>query len=731
MSKKSSIEIDDKLSPMAKAIVEGLIAQPPVKERSGKEHKVAMSVVDPFADDDERGSARKKRERPTLAKSILNMLNGPKNSIERLAFEEDPSQSNQFQGLWKQKLRLLPDTVLKRIAIQDDLVAAIGNARSNQLSVYGHPRPDRFSMGFIIEPNDGVMDDFDDAKKKKLQDRIDEVQERLETCGDTKGWSDENKLTFSQYLGMSTKNAVFLGRIATEAIWVLDPQTGQKRFHSFRPMDAGTIYRAAPQKEAAEAVRQEARHLLAQYHNKRLEPERYVNDEYAWVQVIEGRPVQAFTSEECLVHNFFPVNDVEIGGYPVTPLDTVISAVTTHINITTHNKLYFQTGRATRGMLVIKSDDIDESVIARIRQQFNASINNVNNAWRMPVFGIGPEDEIAWTAIDSGQRDMEFQYLSDTNARVILSAFQMSPEELPGYAHLSRGTNNQALSESNNEYILIAHRDVGLRPLVSQWQDFLNGTIFPLLDEDLAKICTIKLVGLDAETAEKESIRIQQDAPVHMTYNEILDKVEKDPVDAMLGGDFPLNPAYQAILDKYVPVGVILERFFGMKGASQDPKWQYVRDPFYFQALQLQMQQQQMQQQAQMQQQQAAQGGPPGGGDGGGAGDGGDDGGSGGGPPGGGGGGGGDEGSQSADAQSAQAEDQVAAQNASADLTRSVDQASALLSKGEKQLPPSKQKLLAQHRSVVKHVMRGWTPAKEAALNAILDVAEKHAPKGE
>lgn len=27
----------------------------------------------------------------------------------------------------------------------------------------------------------------------------------------------------------------------------------------------------------------------------------------------------------------------------------------------------------------------------------------------------------------------EFQYLSDTNARVILSAFQMSPEELPGY----------------------------------------------------------------------------------------------------------------------------------------------------------------------------------------------------------------------------------------------------------------------------------------------------------
>jgi hypothetical protein len=82
------------------------------------------------------------------------------------------------------------------------------------------------------------------------------------------------------------------------------------------------------------------------------------------VQVIDNKPVQAFTSKECLVHNFYPVTHVELDGYPLTPLDTIISAVTTHINITTHNKLYFQTGRATRGMLVIQSDDMDEGVIS-------------------------------------------------------------------------------------------------------------------------------------------------------------------------------------------------------------------------------------------------------------------------------------------------------------------------------------------------------------------------------
>ena len=78
-------------------------------------------------------------------------------------------------------------------------------------------------------------------------------------------------------------------------------------------------------------------------------------------------------------YNFYAVPDVELGGFPVTPLDTVISAVTTHINITTLNKLFFQNGRATKGMLVIKSEDANPSTIHTIKQNFNASINNVNN----------------------------------------------------------------------------------------------------------------------------------------------------------------------------------------------------------------------------------------------------------------------------------------------------------------------------------------------------------------
>ena len=51
---------------------------------------------------------------------------------------------------------------------------------------------------------------------------------------------------------------------------------------------------------------------MEQIKNKDLEPERYQNDEYAWVQVISGRPVQAFTADVFLFHNFFPTTYVEL-----------------------------------------------------------------------------------------------------------------------------------------------------------------------------------------------------------------------------------------------------------------------------------------------------------------------------------------------------------------------------------------------------------------------------------
>jgi hypothetical protein len=674
---------------------------------------------------DQAPLSKGEEERPSLWKSLTNLLNGPsKSSVERLAFETDPSNLSAYQSLYRPKTRGVPDSILKRIIIQDDLVAAIVRTREVQVGAFGRQRPDRFSTGFVIEPRAGVVDRLTPEQKAELDRRIERAVDLFATCGHTDDLKLQEQMPFSAYLRRSARNGIGVGRLATEIVYRKKMDSKEKEFHHFRPVDAGTIYKAASQKSAEDNIREQARQLLERIKGDKIMPERYLNDEYAWCQVIDGAPKQFFTDDELVVHNFYPVNDIEMDGYPVTPIDTAIAAVTTHINITTHNKMYFQTGRATRGMLVFKSDDVDENTLARVKQQFQASINSVNNAWRMPVFAVGANDEISWEPIDNSGRDAEFQYLTDMNARVILSAFQMSPDELPGWSYLSKGTNNQALSESNNEYRLEAARDLGIKPLLTEFEDFINATIFPLVDPVLCKIARLKLKGLDADTEEKESIRLQQDSPVHGTYDWILGKVEKKPVGKAMGGEFPLNPQYQAIIDKYLPVGAIKEFFFGIEGASKDPELQYYRDPFWFQAKQLQMQAQQMaQQQAQAAQAQQQAAGPgaanseqpeasgvsdseqP------------------------------DDGGSKAPTEN-QKDQQVQdgapqAPNAGGaqDLTRSIDQALAALTKGEQNLPASKRKLLAQQRRTIEHFRLGLENELRATTREILDVADKHTRK--
>jgi hypothetical protein len=674
-------------------------------------------------------------EGTSFSKSILNVLNGPGNdSVERLAFEVDPAQRNSYAGVYKTKLRLVPDTILKRIAIQDSLVATIVRARQQQMSAFGRPRNTRFGNGFIIDLDTGVTEGLSEADRAKLNQQAEEATARLSTCGDTRGLTEDHQETFSEWLSLSTRSALVCGRIACEVVYVDDPRGGvdeygrpKKMFHHFVATDAGTIFKATTgAEEAQQSVRDDAYNLLCQITGKDLVKERHEQGEYVWVQVVEGVPRQVFTADEMRVRNFYKVPDVELDGYPVTPIDTVISAITTHINITTHNKLYFQSGRASRGMLVIKSDDVNPSVVHNIKQQFNASINNVNNSWRMPVFGCGSDEEINWQAIDSGGgRDMEFQYLTDMNAREILSAFMMSPDELPGWSYLSRGTNNQALSESNNEYKLEAARDLGIRPLISTFEDFINAHLLPLIDPDLAVKAKVRLVGLDSDNPEKEAVRTTQDMQIWMAMDDVMERVEKKPIGKAFGGTIPLNPAFQAILDKYFTVGQILERFCDVKGAAQDPTLNYRRDAFWFNQVEA-MQQAQQAQQAQQQAQQAQmQGGAPGGGA----------------PPAGG--GGGQQPQAGSDAPPPQTEKQKTAASDSAsgtgaspsggapagganDLARSIDQAFEFMSKNEEDLPADKRRLLAQHRKMLAFFKNGAEDDSAEAIAAILEVAKHH-----
>lgn len=504
-----------------------------------------------------------------------------KTSIPRIAFTEDPIQKDNYFGLFKNKRKLIPDSTIKRIRQEDHLIASILRARGNTMSMFGRVKKDRFDIGLDCT----IKPEFDEIltpeQRIKINERIAKVLTLLINCGHNEGVAQDDRLLLSDFFYIQAQNGLAFGRAATEVIFQED-DLGKKTFHRFRPADAGTIMRAIKDGKGAEGIRISSAKLLEEISGSKIDPSTVEAGKYSWIQVVEGMPRQAFTQEEMLVTNFYPSSDVEHNGYPLTPLDTIIQSVTTHISIETYNRLYFANGRAAKGMLVIKSDEVDQATIEGMKQQFNASINSVGNSFRTPIFGVSSTDDVMWVPLSQQKKDGEFQFLYDAVSRNILSAFGMSPDELPGYGHLSKATAQQSLSESSNAYKLTAARDTGIRPLILKMQDLVNSQLFPLIDPELSQICTITLSGLDADTRQDEALRLQQDMPIHMSMDDVLSHVDKKVMGKHLAGEVQFNERYALLVDKYLEVGKFTGNTIDVANMI-DPMLKYKRDAFWFQ----------------------------------------------------------------------------------------------------------------------------------------------------
>lgn len=510
-----------------------------------------------------------------------------------LAFMESPNYNDAYAGVVKAKRNEIPDAILKMIRVQDHLVAAILRTRGGQLSQFGKKRADRFDKGMEISIKPEFYKILNTEQFAKVTERIKRLETILLNCGHTEGLENQQKMTLSQFLSTSVQNACTFGWMGTEIVYdrETDPdESGEFPFNRFRPIDSGTIYKTVRNGEQAGVntrilAIKELERITGDKIN--IDYNKLREDKYAWCQQVDGIAKQYFTHKELLMHDFFPSTDVERNGYPIPPIETVISSITTHISIDTWKRLYFQNGRATRGALVIKSDDVDSPTLEKFRQEFQASINGVQNSFRTPLMGISPTEDITWLSFAGDKADDSFEFIYDQIARNILATFQMSPDELPGYGHLSKGSNSQTLSESNNEFKMEAARDSGLVPLIQHFETFFNQRLIPIIDPILSKMIVLKFAGLDAKSEEQEATQLQQMMPTAMTMDDVLHHVDKEPIGVGMGGEFPFNERIQLLMDKYLDVGQVKGRFYNSPASFVDPMLRFKRDPFSLQYYQL------------------------------------------------------------------------------------------------------------------------------------------------
>lgn len=506
-----------------------------------------------------------------------------RNRPARLGIVQSPNYSN-YSGVYKLKNTAIPNSMIKTLRVKNFLIADILRTRSNVMSMMGRLRKNRLDIGLELLIKPEFKNYINSEQMPFIQERIQTATAMLINCGKTEGLCRKERLNLSTFFYTQTQNGLSFARHGTEIIY-----DDNNKFHRFRPIDIGTIYEPMVQQDKGTFIniRKQSSGLLERQTGDKVQPqaiERLNVNEVKWVQVDETmRPREVFTDSELIVSDLFPSSDLEHNGYPISPIETVLTSITTHMSIELYNKLYFQNGRAAKGMMVIHADDLTQQELEDIKHNYNSSINDVSNSFRLPFLGLDSTDKIQFIEMSSTKRDGEFEFLFDQTTRNILSAFNMSPDELPGFNHLSRGTNSQTLSESNNEFKLTAARDSGLRPLVLHFEDFLNIHILPLIDPELSALCIVRLSGLDAPSKQQETNNLQQAMPIHYNYDSVLEEVEKPVVGNRLGGSIPFNPLYQSIMDKYFLQNELLAELTDNPSLLLDAGLRYRRDAYFFQ----------------------------------------------------------------------------------------------------------------------------------------------------
>ena len=535
------------------------------------------------AEESTLGSVMSKSQGNNFDELVKQAQGGAKKKGVSIAISEDPKQANTYAGIYKLKTSLLPSDVIKQIRVTNLLVAAILRARGNVISLYSQPSSGRFDVGFDVKIRPEFKDHISAEQMPEIQERITKFKKLLLTCGSEEGLTDSEKCSFSDFLYMQAINGLSFGWFGTENIYQDSEQTKISRF---RVVDSGTIYKAVKKGQSANAIRLQSLKLLSQITGDKIFVENFELDRYDYVQVLEGStPQQAFSARELTMYNLYPTSDVERNGYPVGPLETITNNLTMFMSIELYQKLYFQNGRAAKGMLVIQSDEINQGELEDIKQYYNASINNVANSFRLPIFGVGKDDEVRWMSTEPNSKDGEFMALTEQVSRNIMAAFSIDPEELPAFGHLGQATNSSALNVSSNENKMTSSKDAGLRPLIAQFSDFLNNHILALMDPELFQLCFLTLTGLDAETREQETDRLVKQAPLNMSYDDILEETQKQPIGASMGGTIPLNSTYKTVSDASVKVGQFIGNYIEDPASYLDKSLDYLRDPYYYQNL--------------------------------------------------------------------------------------------------------------------------------------------------
>ncbi len=493
------------------------------------------------------------------------------------SFISDPFYEQMAQnGIAAQSLSRISRKTLKELSLRDWVVNTAIQCRSDTLLRFSRKSHDKFNMGFrFVKKND------EENISEEDETFIAQLEDFVYNCGKSEGTPAQDKMLFGDFLKLTTRDALTFGHIAVEKVL-----TRGGGLHRFRPLPAESVYRIN-KRLTPDMIAQTTAAVQAGIQPGPNDPRQGIktheqpSEFWEFVQMSEHKqPLAIFSHKDMIFHLANLQNFSDSMGYCMSVVEMAMLLIGQHLHVENYNSNFFTNGYASRGILHLKGT-VTNSALASFRRQFYNSINGTANAWRTPI--IGGLDEVNWIPMSGSAKEMEYINYNNHLMRGICSMFQIDPMEI-GLDFLVTG-NGKAAQQTSAEYKIEYSRERGLYPILMMFEDLVNNSIVPAIDQKLADKYRFEFVGYTDETPQTQVAQLQAEMSVHATMNDLLRAAQKNPIEHKIA-DIPLNAAFITLMEKNMTRGEIREFFLKDKGASERKELQYIPGDSFFEAWQ-------------------------------------------------------------------------------------------------------------------------------------------------
>lgn len=169
-----------------------------------------------------------------------------------------------------------------------------------------------------------------------------------------------------------------------------------------------------------------------------------VDDERAYVQVINGSPQVFLSKDDVIVMQMNPMTDLKYFGYGLSAMETLYTTVLSDIFIDKGNLDYYRKGGSIpEGFISIEPPASRDGMTQQIDQEQLESIQRhlqsimMGDYTQVPVVSGG---KISWIDFKGKRRDMQYKELAEHLTRKICAVFQVSPQDVGIISDVNRST---------------------------------------------------------------------------------------------------------------------------------------------------------------------------------------------------------------------------------------------------------------------------------------------------